>query len=266
MKQLYFLGSFLISISLFSCKEDKKETTSPNATPNQETIIQDDPNMPDSVREINALNLVEKGDYKNAIVQIDKLLTKEPLNPVWLYKKAEALEQLEDTAQAILHYQKAIESAGKFTDASARLATIYAEQGNLKSLEICESLLKDPLAFKMRSVILYTKGICFLRTGQPEKALQIFDQIIREDYTFLDAYLEKGILYYDQKKYTEARKVFEKSTSVKNSFADGYYWTARCDEMLNNKPEAIDNFKRAIVLDTGFIEAREALARLQPNQ
>jgi len=36
--------------------------------------------------------------------------------------------------------------------------------------------------------------------------------------------------------------------------------------MLNNKPEAIDNFKRAIVLDTGFIEAREALARLQSNQ
>jgi tetratricopeptide (TPR) repeat protein len=266
MKQFYLPGAFLLLVGLFSCKDDKKETTSPDVTTTQETIFQGDQNIPDSVREINALNLVEKGDYKNAIVQIDKLLAKDPLNPVWLYKKAEALEQIEDTMQAILHYQKAIESAGKFTGASARLATIYAEQGNQNALVICEDLLKDPIAFKIRSGILYTKGIYFLRTGQAEKALQIFDLIIREDYTFLDAYLEKGILYYDQKKYTEARKVFEKSTSVKNSFADGYYWTARCDEMLNNKPEAIDNFKRAIVLDTGFIEAREALVRLQSNQ
>lgn len=266
MKYLFILGGFFLLTGLFSCKNDQEESSSPTITPEHEIKIQDDPNMPDSVREINALKLAQNGDYKNAIIQIDKLLTKDPLNPIWLYKKAEALEQMEDTAQAILQYQKAIESAGKFTDAKARIAKLYAEQGNKLSLELCDELLKDPIAFKIRSAILYTKGIYFLRVGKTELALQVFDQIIQEDYTFLDAYLEKGILYFDQKKYNEARKVFEKSTSVKNTFADGYYWTAKCDEKLNNKPEAMDNYKRAIVLDSGFIEAKEALAALELNQ
>lgn len=262
MKKYFFIGIYFLCISLCSCKEEKKE----NKKPVKKGIVLDDPNMPDSIREINIDSLADRGDYKNAVGQLDLLLAKNPDNPEWLYKKAVALEQMEDTIQAITFYEKAILTAGNFPEASLKLAIIYAEQGNNKSLDICNSLLKNPSAFSYRSEILYTTGIYFIRVNQSERAIQLFDQLIKEDYTFLDAYLEKGILLFYQNKYAEARNVFEKSTSVKNTFADGYYWTAKCDERMNNKTEAIDNYKRSIALDKGFTEAKEALARLESNQ
>jgi tetratricopeptide (TPR) repeat protein len=264
--RLTILSVILILVLISSCKNQPNKQDEIKSEPNTDSIIQMDQNIPDSLREQNIEKLAEKGDYKNVISQIDQLLNKNKENPAWLFMKADALEKTGDTAQAIAYYQYSIESAGKFTEASARLANLYAEKGDKNALAACDALLKEPTAISLRSNILFMKGIYFLRSGQPANGLNMFDQIIREDYTFLDAYLEKGIYYFDQKNYAEARKVFEKSTSVKNSFADGYYWMAKCDENLNNKPEAIDNYKRSIALDPGFKEAREALARLQSNQ
>jgi tetratricopeptide (TPR) repeat protein len=78
----------------------------------------------------------------------------------------------------------------------------------------------------------------------------------------MNAYIEKGALLYDMKKYKESIEVFEKATTVKNSFADGYYWIAKNQEALNNSKDAIDNYKRALALDQEFTEARDALKRL----
>jgi tetratricopeptide (TPR) repeat protein len=265
INRLTILSGILFFTLIFSCKNQTNNQDEIKTESNTDTIISVNQNIPDSIREQQIEKLAGKGDYKNAIKQIDQLISKDSANPAWLFMKADALEKTGDTAQSISYYQYAIDVAGKFTEASARLANLYAEMGNNNALAICDALLKDPTAISLRSNILFIKGIYFLRAGQPAKGLNMFDQIIREDYTFLDAYLEKGIYYFDQKNYTEARKVFEKSTSVKNSFADGYYWVAKCDENMNNKPEAIDNYKRSIALDPGFKEAREALARLQSN-
>ncbi len=266
INQIAILSGIIFFSLIFSCKNKTNNQDNIKTKSDTDTIISANQNIPDSIREQNIEKLAGKGDYKNAITQIDQLIRKDSANPAWLFMKADALEKTGDTIQAITFYQYAIESAGKFTEAYARLANLYAEKGDKIALTICDALLKDPTAVSLRSNILFVQGIYFLRAGQPAKGLNMFDQIIREDYTFLDAYLEKGIYYFDQKNYTEARKVFEKSTSVKNSFADGYYWMAKCDENLNNKPEAIDNYKRSIALDPGFTEAREALARLQSNQ
>jgi len=37
---------------------------------------------------------------------------------------------------------------------------------------------------------------------------------------------------------------------------------ARCEEKMNQKEAALDNFKRALALDTSFTEARQGLKRL----
>lgn len=206
--------------------------------------------------------LVQKGAPQKALPQIEQLLQKDSTNPGLLYIKADALEKSGDTAAAILHYQKAIQQAGVFDEAAVRLANLYAETGNKAALPLCDQLLQQATAVRLRSEILHIKGIYYGKVRQFSQAMAVYDQIIREDYSYLDAYIEKGLLYFDQADYEKALAAFRTSTTVKNSFADGYYWMARTEEKLGRTEAAIANYKRCLALDQSFTEARDALRRL----
>jgi tetratricopeptide (TPR) repeat protein len=176
--------------------------------------------------------------------------------------KADALERKGDTSNAITAYQQAIQSAGVFNEAELRLASLYAETGNKTAVVLCDALLKDASAVQMRSDILFVKAAYYSKVKDVAKALSIYNQIIREDYTYMEAYIEKGLLFYDQQKYTDAWKSFQQSTNVSNKYADGYFWMAKAEEKMNKTKEAIDNYKRSLALDQSITEAREALKRL----
>ncbi len=255
-------------MALLACNDDRTGTkpadTAPSA-PKQETVqLPEVPaDLPDSSREQLIEQLASRGQYAQAMEQVDVLLQKNPTNPAWLYMKADALEKSADTAGAINHYQQAINAAGLFVEAEMRLANLYAETGNTKALQVINGLLKQPSALRLRSDLLMIQGIYYSKIKDSKKALATYNQIIKEDYSYLDAYIEKGLVYYDENRFEEARKIFLLTTTLKNSFADGYYWMARCQEKLNKKEEALNNYKRALALDQSLTEAREGISRLK---
>ncbi len=244
---------------------------------NPETIVKDnqvktnsstdqllnDSTTTDSVKVQLIEQLVQDSSYEKALTQINKLLVKDSTNPGWLYIKADALEKMGDTASAILNYNKAVNSAGDFIDAEMRAAILFAETGNANALKLCDRLLLNAGAVRYRSDVLRVKGIYYAKSGNTAKAIEQFNQIIKEDYTYLDAYIEKGLVYYDLGKYNDAWKVFEKSTEVSNKFADGYFWMAKTEEKMNKPAEASANYKRSLALDQSLSEAREAIKRLE---
>ncbi len=254
---------------LHACKDrnnttgHEAATTAPPPSINDlEQKLQTDSPASDSVREFLIERYMEAGNTGKALFHIQHLLQKQPENPAYLFMMADALEKKGDTTQSIHYFEQAIESAGVFSEAELRLAFLYAETSNQKTLVICDNLLKQEEALKMRSDILLIKGLYFGRIGNTEQAVRVYDQIIREDYSYMDAYLEKGLIYYDQKKYQEALNVFKLSTTIKNSFAEGYFWMAKTEEKLLQKEAAINNYKRALALDPSISEAREGLKRL----
>jgi tetratricopeptide (TPR) repeat protein len=93
--------------------------------------------------------------------------------------------------------------------------------------------------------------------------MEQFDKCIRMDWKFADAYIEKGIILYEQKNIDEALQTFKMANTVSAVNADGYYWQARCYELIGKKDEAIDNYAKAYALDKDFIEAKQALDRLR---
>jgi tetratricopeptide (TPR) repeat protein len=97
---------------------------------------------------------------------------------------------------------------------------------------------------------------------QYDSALVQFDEVIRRDWKMTDAYIEKGIIMYERKKYDEALKVFNMTVTVSNTDADGYYWLGRTYEATGKIQDAITNYERAVALDSTFTEARAALRRL----
>lgn len=268
LKAAFFTS--LLTLSVVACTNDssapsEKEPAVAASTDTKlqqlETKLQQAPEV-DSIREQFVEQLVQNNQYDKALLQIEQLLQKQPANPAYLFMKADALERKGDTANAIAAYEQSIAAAGLFVEAEMRLASLYAETGNKKAADVCDVLLKDATAVQFRSDILFIKAAYYTKAKEPVKALAIYNQLIREDYTYLDAYIEKGLIYYDQKKFQEAHKVFTQSTNVSNKFADGYYWMAKTEEKLNRTTEAIDNYKRSLALDQSITEAKDALKRL----
>lgn len=249
-------------IIIYSCRNSTDNTRQETAKDSLNKSIPIDSSVSDSTRLIKIESLVGQQEYDEALLHIDYLLKANPTNPAWLFIKADALERKKDTSSALQYYLQADSFAGKFPQARMAILNIYAETRNPKALPFSKMLLEDPASEKIQSDILMMLGIYYCKSDKPDMAEAIYSKIIKQDYTFLQAYIEKGLLYYDRQQYIKALDIFTLSTEVKNDFAEGYFWMGKTYQKLNEKEQAILNFKRSLALDPSIKEAREELKTL----
>ena len=212
------------------------------------------------------LTLQEAGRYKEAINVLDSMnITmgdSAQLNAYWsyLFKRSELLVLAGDTVNAIKTLEFFV-IPGELTEAGKQLANLYAETKNPKTIVICDSMnrydesKKDPEPD-------YFKGVYYYNINDYPKALEQFNSCIKKDYTFLDAYMEKGRILYKQSKFKEAIEVYDLAIKVSNSFADAHFWKGKCQEALGQKAEAKISYQRAYAFDNTLTEAKEAAERI----
>lgn len=212
------------------------------------------------------LNLIQAyaNDQKinDALVICDKVLQQHPEQVAVLMMKSDLLEQNNDTAGSIQTLEQAYRFAPSNEDLSYNLAFKFAQSKNAKVLTLCDSLLRSDTIEK-KAEPWYFKGIYYSNVNQKAKALECFDKAIQNDYSFLDAYMDKGQILYDQKKYPEAVDVFQLALKVSATYADAYYWLGKCQEAIGKKDDASLNYQRAYGLDKSLTEAKEAADRLK---
>lgn len=259
----------LITISFISCKEkdkvDRESSKSTVSIPANLQSLMEEANATNNNIELR-LQLAEKLDsaklYGFAVAQMDSLLVGDSLNSAYWLKRGQYLRRGEDTAKAI----KSFEYAAKIYAGDVQLielANLYAETKNPKTLTICNILVKNFPNGKYNDQACFFEGLYYSKLNEPEKAIALYDKCLQSNFHFLDAYIEKGYLLFNQKKYNEALPVFTKLNEVSVTNADGYYWQAKCYEALNKKTEAIKFYEQALTLDATIVEAKEALERLK---
>lgn len=211
------------------------------------------------MRLINSLDSLKQ--YDIAIAHTDSLLAKDSMNEgLWL-TKAHLQESKKDTANAIRSYEKAIRIYPA-VEAQLYLANLFAETRNQKALWLCTNVLRMGLGRETDASCSFIAAVYFSRTGNAKKAIEGFDKAIGDNYTLIDAYLEKGFIFYDAKNYPKALSIFETARKVNNANADVYYWLAKCNEQMDNKQEALSNYEHALALDKQLKEAGEGIKRL----
>ena len=141
------------------------------------------------------------------------------------------------------------------------MANLYAETKNPKAISICDSMNKNDES-KRDPNPDYLKGVYYYNIDDYENALKQFNSCIKKDYTFLDAYMEKGRILYKQNNYDEAIKVYDLAIAVSNRFADAHFWKAKCQEALGHKDDAKISYQRAYAFDKTLTEARDAADRI----
>lgn len=255
------------SIVLLAChSNDKKNAQIIQKENSIESIKEQIKEHPDSL--MLKSNLIEayrnQGFYDSAIQIADQELTKDSGSAyLWNIKASLSFEN-NDTLGAIKALEKAIDIY-PLPEYLAALGTVYAEIKDKKSLAIANELLKSNRT-KSAKDAYFIKGLYYNYTGEPAKAIPFLDSSLNLDFTYMYAYREKAIALYDLKKYTEAIKVLERAVTLQNNFDEGYYWLGRCYEKLGQPDEAITNYKNALLYDKDYLEAREALDRLQQKE
>lgn len=214
------------------------------------------------MRLVNSLDSV--GQYAIALHHVDSLLMKDSLNQGLWVTKAHLQESNNDTSNAITSYEKAIRIYPSL-EAQLYLANLYAETRNQRALIICDNVLAMAQGRETDANCNFIKGVYFARVGNAAKALEAFDKTIIENYTLIEAYLEKGFLYFDRKEFEKSLTIFETAQKVNSRNPDVYYWLAKTHEQMGHKNEALDNYKLALSLDKNLVEAKEGIERLTKN-
>ena len=269
------LLAFLVLLTiLFACNNNGAHVTSEQQT--KDSLQQLLQSFRDSLKKYPTdtllkynlvLTLQEAGRYREAVNVLDSMnitmgvSTQMKVYFDYLFKRAELLVQAGDTINAIKTLELFV-IRGELTEAGLQLANLYAETRNPVTIAICDSMNKNDRT-KRDPNPDYLKGVYYYNIDDYSKALELFNSCIKKDYTFLDAYMEKGRILYKQSKFKEAMDVFDIAIKVSNSFADAHFWKGKCQEALGQKEEAKISYQRAYAFDKTLTEAKEAADRIK---
>lgn len=218
---------------------------------------------PDSLLLVQKLIVKYRGDgaYDSAIALTDLEIQKDSGNAYLWNMKAKLHFENEDTTAAISSLEHAV-NLYPLPEYLVALGTVYAEVKNKKAINIANGLLKVNRV-KWGKDAMFLKGLFYNYSNEKKRAVNYFDSSLQMDFTYMFAYREKAIALYDLGKYEEALITLKRAVTIQNNFDEGYYWMGKCYEKLHKPDDAIQSYQNALLYDKNFIEAREALEKLQ---
>ncbi|MFI5188321.1 MAG: tetratricopeptide repeat protein [Chitinophagales bacterium] len=211
------------------------------------------------------INLIQayadKQKTDEALTICDSVLQQHPGQVGILMMKSDLLDQKNDSIGSLKTLEQAYLFAPGNEDLCYNLAFKYAQSKNSKALTLCDSLLHNDTILK-KGEPYYFKGVYYSNVNEKIKALDYFNKAIQNDYNFLDAYMDKGRILFEQKKYNDASGVFQLTLKISSTYADAYFWLGKCQEALGQKEDARLNYQRAYGFDKSLTEAKDAAERL----
>ena len=264
MKKIIHLLVLLILMAGIGCNSNEEKTAKQlpeiNSKEDLKNLIKQ---YPDSLLLVQ--NLIEKyredAAYDSAIALTDMEIKKDSDNAYLWNMKATLHFENNDTVDAINSLEHAV-NFYPLPEYLVALGTVYAEVKNEKAINIANGLLKVN-RIKWGKDAMFLKGLYYNYSNDKKKAISYFDSSLQMDFTYMFAYREKAIALYDLGKYEEALTTLKRAVTIQNNFDEGYYWMGKCYEKLHKPDDAIQSYQNALLYDKNFIEAREALERLQ---
>jgi tetratricopeptide (TPR) repeat protein len=208
-----------------------------------------------------AFALDSVGMFKESVEQIDSLINTDSLNYGLWFAKGSIAEDAQDTLLAMESYAKAAHIY-ESPDVLLALANLYAETKNERAILLCSRVKALGLGRDFDAHCAFITGVYYARIHKPAEAVKYFDACIANSYTYMEAYIEKGLIYFDAREYGKALGIFQFASTVNNLYADAYYYQARCYEMMSKKDSAVLRFRQALQLDPSMNEVHRHLKQL----
>jgi len=175
------------------------------------------------------------------------------------------LAGLGDTAAALAGWSWSLRLDPGQRDAWLEMGFLHAGRGDVAAGDIARRLLRDSRDAEDRLNAWHLLGVFHANRGEAAGAVAAFDSCIVLRYTFLDAYIEKGILLQGLGRHREALAVFRLASAVDKSNADAWHGQGGSLEALGDPAAAAEAYARALALDTALRAARRGLERTAPR-
>lgn len=270
MKQRFLNGLILFSLALPACKPHTGEQEQAEPVAKTDSVLQkleeDISKYPDSVKLYNAIadTLVNRRQFAEAAKWFDKLIRRgDRQNYYYWFLKGDAFRRGQLYDSAIVAYRTYLLEFPDDEQVLLNLANTYAEAGNKNALDLANLIAARYPNREMRSEAAFIKGVYYNTVRDYENARRWLDTTILLNYTFSEAYMEKGYALYDQGKYKLALQSFQRLATINNGYADAWYWMAKSQEALGLYKEAVNNYESAYALDRTLTEALAAIERLK---
>ena len=263
MKYIFLIATIVIFSNCNNNKNEKTVDQNTSTNSKEQALKNALEQYPDSLQLIENLSAyyLDVQNFDAALAQINKAIARDSNNAALRDYQSIIYSAKGDTAQAIKSLEQAIVILPD-PQYIIGLGALYAQNKNPMALVMADALLVADKAGAEKEAY-FIKGLYYSYINEKEKAISFFDKSISIQYTFMNAYLEKGIALYDLQKYSEAAAVLETAVTLQNNFERGYYYLGRCFEKLNKKEDAIQAYQMALMYDPNYMEAKDALGKLQ---
>jgi tetratricopeptide (TPR) repeat protein len=134
------------------------------------------------------------------------------------------------------NYQKLLElvQTDRYSEAQKLLSEIVSQEDR--------SVEKSDLSFSLR----FLEGLKLLAAGKNLKALELFDVVLVEDKSDVNAWSWRGNSLHNLGKYEEAIASYERAISIKPDREEVWSWRGNSLHNLGKYEEAIASYERAI--------------------
>lgn len=259
----------VIITSMYKCSnadKDKgqpiKKTADAENIEKEKSLLKNIENHPDSL--LPKENLIQfyrtNNQYEKALGSLEQYLSKDTFNIRLLHIKSVLLLEKPDTLAAIANLEKTISIYPSALDLII-LGAVYANQGNEKAIAITNILLRD-FRDKAEAEAYFIKGTYLSNTGNKKSSIEAFDLCINHTITFMEAYREKALALAELKKYPEAISTLNKALTLNNNYPEGYFFLGKILEKSNDNNGAVSAYQKALMYDSSYTEAADAIKRL----
>jgi len=204
-----------------------------------------DPNVAEIHFNLGAIN-TELGDLKAALACYRKALQLKPQLTVAHFNLGTLLQQQSQWSDAAKHYRQAVDQQPGFYQAWANWGTVLQQRGDLQGAEQC---YRQALTIQTDAQGHFNLGTVLYGQGEHHAAIAAFEQALRLDPQFADAWNDLGETYRDQGNMEDAVRCYREALKADPKHARANYNLAESYSLGGQLQQAIPYFSASDFAD-----------------
>ena len=167
-------------------------------------------------------------------------------------------------AEAVGHYEQALQLKPNYADGCIYLGVALARQGKL-----AEAIQHYERALQLRpddAGAHYNLGIALIRQGKFSEAIEHYQRALQLNPDYAEAHNNLGIALLRQGKVTEAREQYERALQLNPEYAEADFNLGIALARQGKVAEAIEHYQRALQLNPDYVEAQNNLGSALARQ
>jgi tetratricopeptide (TPR) repeat protein len=164
-----------------------------------------------------------------------------------------------DTNTAIFHLENSLSINENQPEIEMELAFILQSQNNNRWKGISFQMISDVQNQIRSSRGYFVRGVYESNHNLLDQAIASFDSSILQQFTFVDAHIEKSLLLIEKNKVKQAMEGLYKALELDRKNPDIYFLAGECKRKLNEFEDAKNFYLQALELDPNHAGARKNL-------